>query len=117
MESEKNTRMRISTAAFGQSTMESEQQENLLESALKVVKNEAFEMKRALDRNEVMDGLKHAAQMLCELRTSLLTPKFYYRLCELFAILFYHGKSQSFRKTLLQLFIDFQHSFSRYRRY
>ncbi|KAL3108030.1 hypothetical protein niasHT_018192 [Heterodera trifolii] len=61
-------------------SFDSEGQEALLDSALKVVKNESFEMKRALDRNELMEGLKHAAQMLCELRTSLLTPKFYYRL-------------------------------------
>uniref|UniRef100_A0A183BVW0 Vacuolar protein sorting-associated protein 35 n=1 Tax=Globodera pallida TaxID=36090 RepID=A0A183BVW0_GLOPA len=61
-------------------SFDSEGQEALLDAALKVVKNESFEMKRALDRNELMEGLKHAAQMLCELRTSLLTPKFYYRL-------------------------------------
>lgn len=76
--------MRILTGSSIQAPTESEQQENLLETALKVVKNEAFEMKRALDRNELMEGLKHAAQLLCELRTSLLTPKFYYRLCDLF---------------------------------
>jgi len=29
-----------------------------------------------------MDGLKHASQMLSELRTSNLTPKYYYRLCK-----------------------------------
>lgn len=28
-----------------------------------------------------MDGLKHASTMLSELRTSLLSPKFYYQLC------------------------------------
>lgn len=60
--------------------MESEQ-EKLLENAIQVVKNETFDMKRCLDRNELMDGLKHAANMLSELRTSYLSPKFYYRLC------------------------------------
>lgn len=72
--------MRILTG--NEQPMDSEDQETLLDSALKIVKNESFEMKRALDRNELMEGLKHAAQMLCELRTSLLTPKFYYRLCK-----------------------------------
>jgi vacuolar protein sorting-associated protein 35 len=32
-----------------------------------------------------MDGLKHASNMLSELRTSLLSPKSYYELCILFA--------------------------------
>jgi vacuolar protein sorting-associated protein 35 len=61
-----------------------EKQESLLESALKIVKNESFEMKRSLDQNELMDALKHAVQMTCELRTSILMPKFYYRLCKYF---------------------------------
>jgi hypothetical protein len=30
-----------------------------------------------------MDGLKHASNMLNELRTSLLSPKSYYELCKL----------------------------------
>lgn len=30
-----------------------------------------------------MDALKHASSMLSELRTSLLSPKSYYELCEL----------------------------------
>jgi vacuolar protein sorting-associated protein 35 len=58
------------------------EQESLLDSALMLVKAEAFEMKRSLDRTEIMEGLKHAVQMLSELRTSALTPKFYYRLCK-----------------------------------
>lgn len=56
-------------------------QEHLLESALLVVKAESFEMKRCLDKDVLMDGLRHASIMLAELRTSFLTPKFYYRLC------------------------------------
>lgn len=58
------------------------EQESLLSSALKIVKNESFEMRRAVDKNQLMEALKHAVQMLSELRTSLLTPKFYYRLCK-----------------------------------
>ncbi len=37
-------------------------------------------MKRCLDKNKLMDGLKHASAMLSELRTSLLSPKSYYEL-------------------------------------
>lgn len=61
-------------------TMDTEQ-ERLLEEALRVVKAEAFDMKRCLDRHEIMEGLKHASQMLGELRTSALCPKHYYKLC------------------------------------
>ncbi len=43
-------------------------------------KVEAFQMKRCLDKNKLMDGLKHASAMLSELRTSLLSPKSYYEL-------------------------------------
>merc|ERR1719228_700940 len=41
---------------------------------------ESFPMKRCLDKNKLMDGLKHASNMLGELRTSLLSPKSYYQL-------------------------------------
>ena len=37
-------------------------------------------MKRALDQRNLRDGLKHAASMLGELRTSALGPKSYYDL-------------------------------------
>jgi len=33
------------------------------------------------DKGKLMDGLKHASNMLGELRTSLLSPKSYYELC------------------------------------
>ncbi|VDK31735.1 unnamed protein product [Gongylonema pulchrum] len=57
------------------------EQENLLEEASRVVRSESFEMKRCLDKGALMDALKHASQMLAELRTGALTPKYYYRLC------------------------------------
>jgi len=56
-----------------------DEQENL-EEALNIVKMESFPMKRCLDKNKLMDGLKHASNMLGELRTSLLSPKSYYQL-------------------------------------
>ncbi|XP_002130247.2 vacuolar protein sorting-associated protein 35 [Ciona intestinalis] len=58
----------------------SEEQERLLDEALQVVKRESFHMKRELDKNKLMDGLKHASDLLKELRTSALTPKNYYEL-------------------------------------
>lgn len=36
------------------------------------------------DKNKLMDALKHASNMLGELRTSMLSPKSYYELCILF---------------------------------
>jgi vacuolar protein sorting-associated protein 35 len=36
------------------------------------------------DKGKLMDGLKHASNMLSELRTSLLSPKSYYELCILY---------------------------------
>ncbi|XP_026333733.1 vacuolar protein sorting-associated protein 35 [Hyposmocoma kahamanoa] len=57
-----------------------EEQVKLLDEALNVVKVQAFQMKRCLDKSKLMDALKHASTMLGELRTSLLSPKCYYEL-------------------------------------
>ncbi|XP_046683353.1 vacuolar protein sorting-associated protein 35 isoform X3 [Homalodisca vitripennis] len=57
-----------------------DEQEKLLEEALAIVRVQAFQMKRCLDKVKLMDGLKHASTMLGELRTSLLSPKSYYEL-------------------------------------
>lgn len=59
-----------------------EEQEKYLQDAVGVVKAQAFHMKRALDKNKLMDALKNASAMLAELRTSLLSPKSYYELCK-----------------------------------
>ena len=42
-------------------------QEKLLEEALNIVKMQAFQMKRCLDKSKLMDGLKHASNMLGEI--------------------------------------------------
>lgn len=55
-------------------------QEKLLAEAMQNVRQHAFGMKRALDQQAVMEGLKHAANMLSELRASILSPKNYYEL-------------------------------------
>ncbi|KAG8237090.1 hypothetical protein J437_LFUL017368 [Ladona fulva] len=57
-----------------------DEQDKLLDEALSLVKSQAFQMKRQLDKGRLMDGLKHASTMLGELRTSLLSPKSYYEL-------------------------------------
>lgn len=57
-----------------------DEQEKLLEDALRSTKQEAFQMKRCIDKGRLMDALKHASTMLMELRTGCLTPKNYYEL-------------------------------------
>lgn len=44
------------------------------------VKTEAFSMKRSLDQNNLKDALRHASNMVHELRTSALGPKNYFQL-------------------------------------
>lgn len=55
-------------------------QDRLLDEAAAVVKEQTFYMKRAIDNDNVREALKHASNMICELRTSLLSPKNYYEL-------------------------------------
>lgn len=56
-------------------------QEQVLEAAMREVKQNAFKMKRSLDNNNLMEGIKHASTMLLELRTNIMSPKTYYELC------------------------------------
>lgn len=48
-----------------------------------VVRQQAFYMKKALDHNSLREALKHSSAMLCELKTSLLSPRNYFNLCKL----------------------------------
>ncbi|KAJ1479796.1 putative vacuolar sorting protein [Baffinella frigidus] len=57
-----------------------EQQDRWLEEGKAVVKQQSFLMKRALDNSNLRDGLKYGSNMLCELRTGLLSPKNFYEL-------------------------------------
>jgi len=62
------------------------EQERLLKEAKHMVSVQSFQMKRALDQSppNLMEALKHASNMINELRTGLLSPKAYeelYRLC------------------------------------
>ena len=45
-----------------------EDQEKLLEESLNNVKVQSFQMKRCLDKSKLMDGLKHASNMLSKTR-------------------------------------------------
>lgn len=51
-----------------------------MDEALGIVKVQSFQMKCCLDKGKLMEALKHASNMLSELRTSLLSPKMYYEL-------------------------------------
>ena len=93
-----SSRLLITMSSISPQSMDD--QEKLLEEALNIVKSQAFQMKRCLDKGKLMDGLKHASNMLSkclwkiiwnrwyrwfllylgELRTSLLSPKSYYQL-------------------------------------
>ncbi|EHB15393.1 Vacuolar protein sorting-associated protein 35 [Heterocephalus glaber] len=57
-----------------------DEQEKPLDEAIQAVKVQSFQMKRCLDKTKLMDALKHASNMLGELRTSMLSPKSYYEL-------------------------------------
>lgn len=59
--------------------MEEDQQKHL-DEAINVVKHEAAQIQRALDASNLREALKHSSTMICELRTSLLSPRNYYEL-------------------------------------
>ncbi|RMX63362.1 hypothetical protein DD238_008045 [Peronospora effusa] len=52
----------------------------VLREALQTVRDQGFRMQRAIDAKDQSAVLKYAAEMLRELRTSLLSPKNYYHL-------------------------------------
>ncbi len=55
-------------------------QEKFLDEHMSVVRQQAYFMKKALDQNSLREALKHSSSMLCELRTSLLSPRNYFNL-------------------------------------
>ncbi|XP_021696033.1 vacuolar protein sorting-associated protein 35 isoform X2 [Aedes aegypti] len=57
-----------------------DEQDKLLSDAITVVRAQAFQMKRFLDKQRLMEAMRCASSMLGELRTSLLSPKSYYEL-------------------------------------
>eukprot|EP01036_Dinobryon_divergens_P030798 gene30798-40097_t len=60
--------------------IEDAEQAKYLEDCTKVVREQSFYMKRAMDGDSLKLALDHATEMLRELRTNLLSPKNYYSL-------------------------------------
>lgn len=57
-----------------------EDQDKILEDAVRVVKNEAFAMQKALDASDMREALKNASNMIGEMKSSTMSPKTYYQL-------------------------------------
>ncbi|KAL4156656.1 hypothetical protein PRNP1_005685 [Phytophthora ramorum] len=66
--------------ALGGFVLDEQGEEDLLREALQTVRDQGFRMQRAVDTGDQPAVLKHAAEVLRELRTSLLSPKNYYQL-------------------------------------
>ena len=71
---------RISGIFFLELSNIMEEQDKLLETATAVVREQAYFMKKAIEQDNLRDALKFSSNMICELRTSTLTPRFYYEL-------------------------------------
>eukprot|EP00406_Dinophysis_acuminata_P033549 CAMPEP_0179372190 /NCGR_PEP_ID=MMETSP0797-20121207/86131_1 /TAXON_ID=47934 /ORGANISM="Dinophysis acuminata, Strain DAEP01" /LENGTH=831 /DNA_ID=CAMNT_0021088101 /DNA_START=70 /DNA_END=2565 /DNA_ORIENTATION=+ len=90
-------------------------QERLLDQASAEVKQQAFYMKRAIESDNLREALKYSSNVLCELRTSLLSPKNYYELyMRVFNEMqnlsgFFDDKSRGGRK-MLELYESVQHA-------
>ncbi|KUF98767.1 hypothetical protein AM588_10011439 [Phytophthora nicotianae] len=65
---------------LGGFVLDAQGEEDLLHEALQTVRDQGFRMQRAADAGDQPAVLKHAAEVLRELRTSLLSPKNYYQL-------------------------------------
>lgn len=55
-----------------------EEQERYLEEGRKIVREQAYFMRKSLEEGNLRDGLRYASVMISELKTSLLSPKSYY---------------------------------------
>jgi vacuolar protein sorting-associated protein 35 len=59
---------------------EEAEQQRLLVDAAKIVREQAFYMKREIDTNNLTGALTHATEMLRELKSNVMDPKTYYDL-------------------------------------
>jgi len=90
-------------------------QDRLLDEASSVVKEQAYFMKRAIESDNLREALKHSSNLICELRTSLLSPKNYYELyMQVFQEMqhlssFFSEKPRHGRK-MLELYESVQHA-------
>lgn len=90
-------------------------QKRLLDECIFVVKEQSFYMKQSLENGSLRDTLKHASNMLCELRTSLLSPKHYY---ELYMLIFnelqhldsFIGDKKKHKKKFIDIYESVQHA-------
>lgn len=90
-------------------------QEKLLDEASAVVREQGRYMKRAIDNDNLRDALKHASNMICELRTSLLSPKNYYELYmqvfqELQHLAGFFGERSRHGRRMSELYESVQHA-------
>lgn len=90
-------------------------QERLLDEAAAVVKEQAFYMKKAVDGDNVRDALKHASNMVCELRTSLMSPKSYFELYmqvfnELQHLVGFFDDQSKHKRKMIDLYESVQHA-------
>lgn len=82
----------------------------LLKESIKCVMREAFHMKRAMDQEDLRLALKHASQMLGELRTSALSPMNYYELymkvCDelMYLEMFFREQTESGKEDIVALY-------------
>lgn len=77
-----NMSLTVSNASFQTMPNGLDDQEKLLAEAVGAARKQAFQMNHFLDKERMLDALKCASAMLSELRTSMLSPKSYYELCE-----------------------------------
>ncbi|KAF4673140.1 Vacuolar protein sorting-associated protein 35 [Perkinsus chesapeaki] len=97
------------------STGPDSEQERLLEEASAVVKEQSWLMKQAITNNNMRETLKHASNMICELRTGTLEPKTYYELymqvfTELQTLALYFQDTQRHGMKLSALYESVQHA-------
>jgi vacuolar protein sorting-associated protein 35 len=57
-----------------------EEQDRLLEASTLVVREQSYFMKKAIEQENIRDALKYASNMVGELRSAVLSPRFYYEL-------------------------------------
>lgn len=100
---------------YGGNSYGAEDQERLLDEATAVVKEQAFYMKKAIDGDNVREALKNASNMICELRTSLLSPKNYFELYmqvfnEMQHLSGFFGDKNRHKKKMIDLYESVQHA-------
>jgi vacuolar protein sorting-associated protein 35 len=57
-----------------------EDQEKYVDDAMKIIKAQAFHLHKTIEDNQLRQCLKETSIMLGELKTSLLTPRYYYQI-------------------------------------